>query len=175
LLIASRLSASRRKRAIPEGWATPDVVSSFETISTSEPLFEGANSLDIDVSGEFALVGGSNGLAGVYSIPQQKLLTPLEANDGSIVDVVWAGQRPVTGSASGILRIWNGKGSDSTSVRAHSGGLRALALHPRDDILGSVGEDKSWVIYDLEAAKAVVQVYGESGIFLPWLPHHPIF
>lgn len=165
MLISLRLSAARRKRVIPEGWADSDAVSSFEPVFTSELLFAGTRSLDTNSTGELALVGGSDGLAGVYSIPQRKLLASLNADDGAIVDVVWAGAHPVTATVNGVLRVWNENGSDSTSTSAHSGGLKAVASHPRGDILGSVGEDKSWAIYDLETTKAVVQVYGESGIY----------
>lgn len=158
-----RKSATRRKRTIPADWATPETVSTFTVLSASEPLFSGCTSIDLDASGSFALLGGSDGNAGIYSIPEQSILTPLNGGDGgAIVDALWVGKKPITASASGVIRIWDEAGSGSAAINTHAGGVTALALHPRDDILGSVGADKSWVLHDLDTAKSVVQVYGES-------------
>lgn len=159
----NRKSSTRKKRTIPADWATPEIVSSFSSISTSEPLYPGCSSIDLDASGELALLGGADGVAGIYSISQQSLLKALKSDDGAIVDALWAGKRPITGTVSGVVRIWDESGSSSTTISAHAGEVTALAMHPRGDILGSVGADKSWVLYDLETAKSVVQIYGESG------------
>lgn len=158
-----RKSGTRRKRAIPADWATPETVSTFTVLSASEPLYPGCTSIDIDASGSFVLLGGSGGDAGIYSIPQKSLLIPLSGGDGgAIVDALWAEKKPITATSTGAIRIWNEAGSSSAVINTHAGGVTALALHPRGDILGSVGADKSWVLHDLETVKSVVQVYGES-------------
>lgn len=90
-------------------------------------------------------------------------MTPLKGDDGAVVDALWAGKCPITGTASGVVRVWDEQGNSSTAISTHAGEVTALAIHPCGDILGSVGADKSWVLYDLEAGKSVVQVYGESG------------
>lgn len=158
-----RKSGTRRKRAIPADWATPETVSTFTVLSASEPLYSGCTSIDVNASGSLALLGGSDGKAGIYAIPQQSLIARLDSGDGgAIVDALWAGEKSITATSSGAIRIWEGAGSSSTAIHTHAGGVTALALHPCGDILGSVGADKSWVLHDLETAKSVVQVYGES-------------
>ncbi|RPA98122.1 Prp19-domain-containing protein [Choiromyces venosus 120613-1] len=159
-----QLSSSRRKRSIPKDWTDVEGVSTFQTLRVLETPFSGASSVDLDAAGELTLVGGANGSSGIYSLAREDMATILKASDGAIVDVAWAGRNAITASAGGVLRIWDQQGSDSTTIKAHSGGLKALATHPRDDLLASVGEDKSWVVYDLEASKPVIQAYGEDAI-----------
>jgi pre-mRNA-processing factor 19 len=142
-------------------------VSSFKVISTSEPLYPGTKSLALDTSGDLALTGGADGIAGIYSVSQQQLLRPLKATDGAINDVAWAATSAVTASSSGVVRVWNEQGNDSIAMIAHAGDVVALAVHPSKSILASVGADKSWVLYDLEAGKSVVQVYDPSSMFYP--------
>ncbi|KAL7266932.1 hypothetical protein RUND412_010502 [Rhizina undulata] len=155
-------SATRRKRAVPEDWATPDDISTYKEIFTSDPLYPGATSLSLDPTGELVLLGGKDGVAGIYSLSQQVLVVALKADDGAVTDVAWAGKRAVTAYANGTVKIWNEKGDDSVAVRSHAGEVRAISLHPCGELLASVGVDKSWVLYDLEAGKAVAQVYGEE-------------
>ncbi|KAA8899762.1 WD40-repeat-containing domain protein [Sphaerosporella brunnea] len=179
----AELGATRKKRSIPEGWVTADTVSSFEVVSTSAPLFRGTKALALDASGRVALIGGANGIAGIYTVSyrkylrtsktsdgspriygvsQQQLLQPLNASDGAINDVAWAGKSAVTASSSGVVRVWNEQGTDSISMTAHAGDVVAIAVHPAKSIVASAGADKSWVLCDIEARKSVVQVYDPS-------------
>jgi pre-mRNA-processing factor 19 len=86
----------------------------------------------------------------------------LNSSDGAINDVAWAGSNAVTGSSSGVVRVWNQSGSDSTAMTAHAGAVVALAVHPSKSVVASAGADKSWALYDTEAGKSVVQVYDQS-------------
>jgi len=156
------LSAGRKRRAIPEDWATADTVSSFTAIITSEQLYPGTKSLALDASGDLVLVGGSDGIAGTYSIASQQLSKVLKATDGAINDVAWAGNRAATASSSGVVRLWNEEGTDSNAFSTHAGAANSLAAHPSGSILASVGADKSWVLYDLDAVKPITQVYNQS-------------
>jgi pre-mRNA-processing factor 19 len=131
---------------------------------TSEPLYPGTKALALDATGDLALVGGAEGIAGVYSISQQQLLTPLKSQDGALNDVAWAGKHALTASSSGIVRVWNEQGNDSTAIAAHAGEVVALAMHPSKSMVASAGADKSWVLHDIDAAKSVVQVYDPSSM-----------
>lgn len=162
-LTALRLSSGRKKRPVPEDWTTAEDISEFKSTSVSEPIYPGTKSLALSASGELALVGGVDGVAGIYSLSAQQQLTTLKADDGAINDVLFAGTRAITGSGNGVVRIWNEQGTDSASISAHAGAVSALDLHPSGDILASVGVDKSWILYDLETAKSVAQVYDENG------------
>src|SRR6266511_2812389 len=95
LLTTGRLSKTRRKRLVPEDWATEDAIQSYQPIETSEPLYPSGRSLSLNAAGDLALVGGSDGAVGVYSLPNQKLLSSLKGGGGAITDAIWAGSMVV--------------------------------------------------------------------------------
>lgn len=90
-------------------------------------------------------------------------MTPLKGDDGPITGVAWFGTRPIIASATGAVRIWDERGSNSVKIGSHAGDVRAIAMHPCGDLLASVGVDKSWVTYDLNNGKAICQVFTEAG------------
>ncbi|KAF3902903.1 hypothetical protein AA313_de0209135 [Arthrobotrys entomopaga] len=157
------LSAGRRKRPVPADWAVPDTIASFKTLSSSEPLYPGGTSISVDVERNTALVGGVDGVAGVYSL-DGNLSRVLPSQDGAITDTAWWGSRPVTASASGIVRLWEESGNESTPFQKHAGKVSAISMHPSGQLLGSVGVDKSYILYDLTTSKAVSQVYTSSAL-----------
>ncbi|TGZ82975.1 putative cell cycle control protein [Ascodesmis nigricans] len=153
------LSSGRKKRQVPADWATAETISTFKPVSTSEPLYPGAKSLALDATGDLALLGGADGITGVYSLSQQQVLNPLKGDDGAITDVAWAGKRAITASAGGVVRIWDS--GESQAMKTHAGSVTAIAVHPSGSLLGSVGIDKSYVLSDLVSAKSVTQVYDD--------------
>jgi pre-mRNA-processing factor 19 len=153
-----KLSKSRRKRPVPKGWATADAIEAYGVTSTSEPLYSGCKSLAVDASGEFAIVGGSDGVAGVYSIADNKLQQVLNAGS-AVTGAVWCESQPVVSTSSGAVKIF---GDQENTFTSHAGAANALALHPSGEILASVGIDKSIVFYCLPGGKAVTQVYTDS-------------
>jgi len=159
-----KLSKSRRKRPVPKEWATSEAIQSYTAVSTSEPLYPGSNSLAVDASGETAIVGGSDGVAGIYSLSEGKMLQALKVG-GSVTDAVFFGSQPVVASSNGAIKIFD-NGKEAAVFTSHAGAATALALHPSGEILASVGVDKSFVFYDLLGAKAVTQVYTECGVYL---------
>ncbi|RDL39533.1 uncharacterized protein BP5553_03873 [Venustampulla echinocandica] len=153
-----KLSKSRRKRPVPNGWVDAETIEKFGISSSSEPLYAGASSVAVDESGQLAIVGGSDGIVGVYSIPENKVQQSFKAG-AAVTDTVWYGSHPVASSASGAVKVF---GDSETTFTSHAGSANGLALHPSGDILASVGVDKSFVFYDLAAGKAVTQVYTDS-------------
>ena len=134
-------------------------------ISTSELLYPGSSSIAIDESGERAIIGGSDGIAGIYSLPDNKILMVLKVGGGAITDTVWYGDKPVISTSSGVVKVFDG-GQEAVAFTSHAGVANALAIHPSGEILASVGADKSFVFYDLVAAKPVTQVYTDCGSYL---------
>lgn len=157
----TRLSKTRRKRAVPEDWATADSIQTFGQVERTEPLYPGAKSIALDASGDLALFGGSDGIAGVYSLSQHQLLRALKAG-ARITDTLWSGSKAVVGTASGAVKLFD-KATETANFGAHAGEVSALALHPSGEILASVGVDKSYVLYDLVSLAPVTQVYTNSG------------
>ncbi|PSS13121.1 hypothetical protein M430DRAFT_143775 [Amorphotheca resinae ATCC 22711] len=155
-----KLSKSRRKRPIPKDWATSETIEKFGVSSASEPLYPGSSSLAVDEAGQQVIVGGSDGVVGIYSIPENKVEQSFKAGS-AITDAVWYGSQPVVSTSSGAVKVF---GKDEVTFTSHAGSANGLALHPSGDILASVGVDKSFVFYDLTRGTAVTQVYTDSGL-----------
>lgn len=154
-----RLSKSRRKRPVPNEWADTESVEKFAIASASKPLYPDTQSLALNEDGTVAIVGGSNGVVGLYNIADEKVQQTFETGS-AVTDSAWFGSSPVVSTTSGAVKIL---GDSETSFTSHAGRANGLALHPSGDILASVGADKSFVFYDLEAGRAVSQVYTDSG------------
>ena len=134
----------------------------FQPVELSKPLFPGVRSLSNSESGDLVLLGGDNGLAGLYSVSQNKIVQELEVGSGTVTDVIWAGARAIVSTSSGVIKIFE-DGAEISSFRGHRGKVAALALHPSGDILASVGTDKSYVLYDLASYTQATQVYTDAG------------
>ncbi|KAE9370489.1 Prp19-domain-containing protein [Stipitochalara longipes BDJ] len=153
-----RLSKSRRKRPIPKEWADSELIEKFGVATTSKALYPGAKSLAVDEAGQSVIFGGDDGVAGIFSIPENKVVQSFKAG-GAVTDAVWYGSQPVVSTTSGAVKVF---GDSEISFTSHAGSANGLALHPSGDILASVGVDKSFVFYDLAGGKPVTQVYTDS-------------
>lgn len=156
-----RLSKTRRKRAVPEDWATRETVQSFIPLQSTKSTYGGSRSVALDDSGELALFGSSDGTAGVFAIQQNKLVQEFPV-DGSVTDALWAGSKAVLGTSTGTVNIFE-NGVEVSSFTGHAGEVAALALHPSGEILASVGVDKSYIFYDLTSSVQTLQVSTDSG------------
>ncbi|KAE8154962.1 WD40-repeat-containing domain protein [Aspergillus avenaceus] len=163
------LSKTRRKRPVPENWATSDAVSTFKPSQSSEPLFPGGTALSVNSTGELALVGGADGVVGIYSLPQQQIIQNLQAS-GPVTDAVWAGDKAVIASSTGSVKVFE-NGNEVADFNSHAGAATALAVHATGDIVASVGADKSYVLYDLTTNAVITQVF--SGASLLSVKFHP--
>jgi pre-mRNA-processing factor 19 len=137
------------------------VIESYAVTAVSEPLYPGSSTIAVDETGELAIVGGTDGIAGIYSLAQKQLISALKVG-GSITEALWFGSRAVVSSSTGVVKVFD-NGNEVVSFTSHAGAVNGLALHPCGDILASVGVDKSFVFYDLASGKAVTQVYTDSG------------
>jgi len=159
---AYRLSKTRRKRAAPDDWATTENVQSYKPIEKSKSLYPGAESLSTDASGDLVLLGGDNGVAGIYSASENEIVQEMEVGSGAVTDAVWAGTRAVVSTSSGVIKVFEGQ-TEVASFSGHAGKVTALAMHPSGDLLASVGVDKSYILYDLTSYKQATQVYTDAG------------
>jgi pre-mRNA-processing factor 19 len=115
-----------------------------------------------------AIVGGLDGIAGVYSLSENKIIRVMKAGGGVILDAAWAGSRPVVSTSSGTVKVFE-DGIAVSSFNSHAGAANAISLHPSGEILASVGVDKSFVFYDLINSRPVTQVYTDCGLLPPTL------
>ena len=162
LLTRHRLFATRRKRPVPEGWATGDDISAFDVTSSSEPLYPGSSAVSVDETGDLALFGGADGVAGVYSTSQQKVVQVLKAGS-PITASTWWGSRAVVATAAGTIKIFE-NGNEIAQLGSHAGAVTSLSLHPSGSILASGAADKRVAYYDLSTFKTVSQIYTEADI-----------
>lgn len=159
----ARLSKTRRKRAVPEGWATTENLQSYIPIKNSKPLYAGNRAVALSINCDMALLGGQDGIARVFSIPQNKMVQEFGAGVGaSITDTIWAGNKAIVSTSDGVVKVFE-NGSEIFSFSGHSGEVTALALHPSGEILASVGVDKGYIFYDLESSTQALQIVTNSG------------
>lgn len=154
------LSSTRRKRPIPDGWATADSIQSFDTTFETEPLYPGGKTLALDKSGDLALTGGKDGVAGVFSISQKQVVQSLKAG-GSVTAGAWYSDKPVVATSTGAVKVFE-NGAEVAQIGSHAGAATSLSLHPCGDILASTGVDKSYVLYDLASNKQLTQVFTDA-------------
>ncbi|BDD54864.1 hypothetical protein MPDQ_002456 [Monascus purpureus] len=156
------LSKGRRKRPIPEGWATSEILSTYQPTETSEPLYPGTRTLSLNSSGDLALVGGVDGVVGVYSLPQKRVLETLKIG-GPVTEAIWAGEKAVIASSTGAVKVFE-NGTELATFNLHAGEVTSLAVHPTGDIVASAGVDKSYVLYDLTTNSVTTQVFSDASL-----------
>lgn len=159
-----RLSKTRRKRPIPEDWATGEAIQEFKPSSPSEPLYPGGHSISLNSSGELALVGGTDGVAGVYSLPEKRVVASLKGGSGAITDSAWVGDKAVIATSTGAVKVFENE-SEAASFNVHAGTAAALAVHPTGDIVASVGIDKSYTLYDISSSSVITQIFTDAGMY----------
>jgi pre-mRNA-processing factor 19 len=119
--------------------------------------------LALHESGDLALVGGRDATAGVFSLSQNRLLQPLKGGQGSITSGVWAQDKAVIATSKGVVKVFEAE-KEVSSFSAHGGPVNAVALHASSTILASVGDDKTYALYDLESNQLLTQVQTDSGM-----------
>ncbi|KAF2011417.1 WD40 repeat-like protein [Aaosphaeria arxii CBS 175.79] len=157
-----QLFATRRKRPIPEGWATGEDVATYEPTTSTESLYPGSSAISVDETGDLALFGGSDGVGGVYSLSQQNIVHTLKAGS-PVTATMWWGSRAVVATASGTVKIFE-DGTEIAELGSHAGPVTSIALHPSKAILASAGSDKRFIYHDLSTFKVVAQSYTEASI-----------
>ncbi|KAG8426527.1 hypothetical protein J3459_008056 [Metarhizium acridum] len=158
--VHASLSKGRKKRPVPEGWATSDDISAFDTTASSAlPVSE---TTSIDLEGGYAALGGLKGEAAIYSIEVDKLERQLPVSE-PVTNTLWTGSQLFFATSQGNVKVYEG-GNELASVSEHSGPVTGLSVHPGADILGSVGTDKSIVFYDLATMKRASRAFADASL-----------
>ena len=124
-------------------------------------MYPGGRSIAVDATGDLALIGGTDGVVGVYSVSQGQVVQTLKCG-GAVTDAIWYGNKPVVALTTGSVKVFD-NGAEAASFERHAGAVNAVALHPCGDILASVGVDKSYILYDLQALQPITQLATDSG------------
>ncbi|KAF2733619.1 Prp19-domain-containing protein [Polyplosphaeria fusca] len=157
-----QLFSTRRKRPIPNEWATGEDLSAIQVTDTIDSMYPGSSSISLDETGDLALFGGQDGVAGVYSISQQKLVHTLKAGS-PVTATAWWGSRALVGTTAGTVKMFE-DGQEMQQIGAHAGAVTALALHPSGAMLASSGTDKRYFYYDLSTFQVLTSNYVDSDI-----------
>ncbi|OIW34196.1 Prp19-domain-containing protein [Coniochaeta ligniaria NRRL 30616] len=156
----AKLSKSRKKRPVPEGWAGTDDVSSGEQIQKADSSAPG--SISLAVGDELTAISGKGGDVAVYSRDGEEVHS---FNVGSpITELVYAEPNIVCGTSKGEVKIYTTAGAELASFSEHAGAVTGLALHPGGVILLSVGSDKSFVYYDVKTLRTVFRRWTSSSL-----------
>jgi pre-mRNA-processing factor 19 len=158
----ARLQGTRRKRPVPEDWATGEQVATYDVKKTADTQFTGAKKLAVDETGDFFLCGDSDGDIGVYDLKQGAFTTRSNIGAGGVTGGAWANDKAIVSTASGAVVVTLG-GNVVHKFHQHAGAAAAVAVHPCGELAASVGEDKSYVLYDLAHGKVLTQIYSDSG------------
>lgn len=156
----AKLSKSRKKRPVPEGWATPDDITTFAVeASNSLPVSQPTT---LTSEGGYSAVGGLGGEVAVYSTEADKLERSFTVGE-PVTDSIWEGSKVFFSTAKGSVKVFEG-GNEVASFQDHAGAATGLAMHPSKAILASIGADKSFVFYDLESLQRATRVYTNSAL-----------
>ncbi|KAI0594862.1 cell cycle control protein [Biscogniauxia sp. FL1348] len=156
----AKLSKSRKKRPVPEGWVTPEEIAAF-TVEASNSL-PVPQTTTLTVAEGYAAIGGLQGDAAIYSIESDKLERSLKV-DEPVTASIWEGSKVIFSTAKGSVKVFE-NGSEIASFSEHAGPATALSIHPGKEILASVGSDKSFVFYDLANLQRATRVYTDSAL-----------
>lgn len=154
----TELSKTRRKRPVPAEWASSETLHSYSPQITSQPFYHGSTALSVHHAGDLALVGSSEGVAGIYSTSKNSVLQTLNGGGGVVTDALWAGDKAIISTSKGKVAVFTTEGDEYGSFTAHTGSATSIALHPTGDILASVGKDQTYVLYDLQTMNVLTQI-----------------
>ncbi|KAK3494236.1 Diaminopimelate epimerase-like protein [Neurospora hispaniola] len=148
----------RKKRPVPEGWATTDDISALQQTAYTDLPVTQATSLALN--GGYAAVGGLDGKVDLYSVEAKAHERSLEVGE-PVTATVWIGNKVVSATSKGSVKAVEG-GVETGSVTEHAGAVTGLAVHPGEQILASVGVDKGIIFYDLQSLQRVARVYTDA-------------
>ncbi|KAI0177335.1 WD40-repeat-containing domain protein [Pestalotiopsis sp. NC0098] len=156
----AKLSKSRKKRPVPEGWASAEDVSSFGVTTENSSEIEQPTTLSVEE--DYAAIGGPSGNVAIYSIEADKVERSLPVGE-PVTDSIWKDSRVVFATAKGSVKVYE-SGNEVAAFSDHAGPATGLAMHPSGEILASVGADKSFVFYDLVGLKRATRVFSNSSL-----------
>jgi pre-mRNA-processing factor 19 len=159
----SRLSKSRKKRPIPDGWVTAEEVAEFTTESSTSLPFSQVSALTIQEEGSYAAISSAQGDTAIYSVDEGKVERQLAVNE-PVTDEIWTATKLIVSTAKGSVKVYD-SGREVASLTEHAGPATGLALHPSGEFVASVGADKLIVFYDIQSLTPVGRCYTDSGMY----------
>ncbi|KAF8078331.1 WD40-repeat-containing domain protein [Lyophyllum atratum] len=158
------LSAARRKRKPPPGYATPAEVKTFTAKHTIPSLHSaspaGITSLAVSrMAPSQFLTGGNDKIVQLYDRDTDKVLASLKGHTKKINHVAFREHEGestlvISASADKTAKIWSHDAASQeyipkSTIRSHKGELTGLAVHPTSTLLTLSSADKTYSIHDL--------------------------
>lgn len=149
------LTSTRRKRVMPEGWASRgDIESLAQTVKTKQH-FNLASDLALDPTGSKALSGGGKSRVGYIDVESGEL-HELPAASAIVTSVCWTSSSSfVAGTRSGTVDIYDND-AVAQSVSVHEGQITSVRLLPVGHIVLAVaGKERAWALVDVNSYQVV--------------------
>jgi pre-mRNA-processing factor 19 len=158
------LSAVRKKRKVPLGYATPAKVKTYSSKHTIPSLHSaspaGITSIALSsVNPTQFLTGGNDGIVQLYDRSTDKVLASLKGHSKKIHHVAFReceGEPTLLMSAGAdkLARVWSFDAASEeyrprTIIKTHKSDVTGLAVHPTSTLLFLTSQDKTYSIHDL--------------------------
>ncbi|KAJ3826033.1 nuclear matrix protein NMP200 [Lentinula raphanica] len=158
------LSAARKKRKAPEGYATAAEIKTYTAKHTIPSLHSaspaGITSLAVSRSNpDQFLTGGNDKIVQLYDRGTDKVLASLKGHTKKVNQVAFrekAGESTLLLSAGAdkIAKIWahdeaSAEYIPKSTIRTHKGDVTGLSVHPTSTLLALSSVDKTYSVHDL--------------------------
>lgn len=158
------LSATRKKRKVPAGYASSAEVKTFKATHTVPSLHSsspaGITSLAVSKANPSQfLTGGNDKIVQFYDKATDKVLASLKGHTKKVNHVALREKEGestllISAGADKMAKIWahdsaSGEYIAKSTIRSHKGELTGLAVHPSGSILGLASLDRTWSLHDL--------------------------
>ncbi|KAI0757339.1 WD40 repeat-like protein [Daedaleopsis nitida] len=166
-----KLSAARKKRKAPEGYATAADVKGYASKHTipslHSPSPSGITSLAVSTTNPSQfLTGGNDKIVQFYDRSTDKVLASLKGHTKKVTHVALREQEGdptliLSASADKIAKAWahdsaSGEYIPKATIRTHKGELTGLAVHPTSTLMALSSADRTWSLHELNT---FAQVY----------------
>lgn len=158
------LSATRKKRKPPAGYATSAEVKTFKSTHTVPSLHSsspsGITALAVSQANPSQfLTGGNDKIVQLYDKSTDKVLASLKGHTKKINHVALREKEGeptllISAGADKMAKIWahdtvSGEYIAKSTIRTHKGEITGLALHPAGNVLALSSLDKTYSLHDL--------------------------
>ncbi|KAI0032502.1 WD40 repeat-like protein [Vararia minispora EC-137] len=180
------LSASRKKRKVPAGYATPADIKTFKakheipSLHSASPAGVTAIALSVQNPGQF-LTGGNDKIVQLYDRNTNKVLANLKGHTKRINRVALrerTGELPLLCSAGAdkLARIWSldsasGEYMARTTIRTHKSEVTGLSVHPTGILLTLGSLDKTFSVHDLNTFAQLYRSPEDTDSYLAHATH----
>jgi pre-mRNA-processing factor 19 len=162
------LSKGRRKRAIPETWATADGLKGY-TVRGSYPIHKasapGILCVDAHPTKPLVITGGADTDVVVFSTDRQRVSSVLSGHTKRVSAVSFhpTEELALSSSVDRTVRVWSAEGGASEyrtvqTLRVHEGEVTSMSVQPTGDYLATSSTDRSWALWDIRTGALLVRI-----------------